>query len=784
MANPFQQQVRQRKLIYITLIVVLFTVSYFWRTVYIRPAAANLALREQDVGEVELSGAAVRLSLTGLRGFATTVLWYQAIEKQKKNQWNELSLLVNSLTALQPHFITPWLFQGWNLAYNVSVESDRARDKLFYISEGTALLARGDRQNRNQPDIRWSVGFFNQHKISNSDETNSLRSLFQLACIHPTERDPNRFRVYDKDGVREIRWSDFQRFTEANPNDKETLARIKRAQDELEKFCIDHPMLIRRLQNGLRKDDVPFKDRRSSEQAFVCDNVDAFIRFLEDSQRIPCIYQDQPPAPPNGWRSLAEMGRDASKDRKKLDERYPPLPPPQEMANGESRAPAPQRPFKDVAKEYDFNSELQDDFEANTLARSWFGYAQEPIPEQGALPGETKPITVPAVQRRPRNIATLIFRTLPALSQTFIAQKYYQEGWFDNEPYTVKGWFPSGKEIEVGDRAKWGLTAWIDAARLWRKFARENHLRFESPLEETNMMNLAEKFREKAGLAAGQAPVQRPEDISPEDRPYYDAYNFIREYNIYRQMSNFGYHYNRANMEEREVASIARKRFFQAEGLRNQFRKEQALRTYRMPDALLAWRDKVLLEERVSPTDPGKKVRALSEAGLDESIQEDSYETQVKYLDLANEVDGPDVRQQLTWFAASNNALGLQATPGAPAGGWILGFSAFPAGFDPRKSFVGNGWIAGPLDGTDDLGNQFYSQSAKSAVDNRYGLVKPPPAPDGPPTLPKVDSTFPGAPIPGGPGAPGSPGSSGPKSPENLPPAITPRGPRPTNGGG
>lgn len=753
MANPFQQQVRQRKLIYISMILVLFTVSYFWRTQFIRPRAAALALREQDVGDVELSGAAVRLSLTGLRGFATTFLWYQAQEMQKKNQWNNLTVMVNSLTTLQPHFITPWLFQGWNLSYNVSVESDKARDKLFYISEGTLLLARGDRQNRNQPDIRWSVGFFNQHKISNSDETNSLRSLFQLACIHPNERDPNRFRVFDKDGNREIRWADFQRYRETNPNDKETLARMDRAVEELKKFCKDHPMLVRRLQNALRKDDVPFKDRRSYEQAFICENVDAFIRFLDDSQRIPCVYEDQPLAPPNGWRSLSEMGRDTSKDRKPLDERYPPMPPPA-LVNGESRAPQPQRPFTDIPNEYDSNSEYPDSFEANTLARAWFGYAQEPIPEQGELPGETKPITVPSVQRRPRNIATLIFRTHPALAQSFIAQKYYQEGWFDDEPYTVRNWLPDGSEIEVGEKSKWGLVAWVDSARLWRKFMRENKLRFESPLEETNKMTLAERYREKAGLLPGQAPTQKPEDISPEDKPNYDAYNYIREYNAYRQMSNAAFHYHRAVMEEREATNTARKRFFQAEGFRNQFRKEQALRTYRLPDALTAWREKVLMEERNSPNEPGKKIKVLSESGQDEAIQEDTYEIQLKYLDLANDVDGPDVRQQLAWTAAALATGGMQAAPGSPQAGWILGLSAFPAGFEPRKSFAGAGWIAGPFDGTDDMGNQFYSQTAKMAIDNRYGLVKPQPSETGtPPLAPPGEGAPPGLPQQGAPSA-------------------------------
>jgi len=727
MANPFQVQSRRRKVAYIGLILALFTVSYFWRTVFIRAKAEELTLREQDMGEMDLSGSAIRLSLSGLRGFVTSYFWFQATDKQKKNQWNELSLNIKSLTTLQPHFITPWLFQGWNLAYNVSVESDRVRDKLYYISEGCLLLARGDRQNRNQPDIRFHIGFFNQHKISNSDETNSLRSLYQLCNIHPVDRDPNRFRVYDKEGKREIRWADFNRFKESNPKDSETLARIDRAQVEFEKFCTEHPMLVRRLQNGLRRDDIPFKDRRTFEQTFICETVDAVIRFLEDSYRLPCLYQDQDMAPPNGWRSLAEMGRDPSKDKRPLSERFPTMPPPLTDALGKSRAPEPQIPFDLVRNEFSQDSDLPDDFESNTCARAWFGFAQEPIPAPSELPGSTKEITNPGVQRRPRNIATLIFRGYPARAQSYIGEKLYQEGWYDDEGYTVRGWFPNGKEPLVGNRRKWALIAWEESGRLWRINARENHLHFDSPIEEANMKNQAEQFRAKYGLISGQAPTVKLEDIPPGDQAIMKAYDFYREYTVYRQMSNFGFHYARANMEEKPATNTARKRFFQAEGFRNQFRKEQALRTYRMPDALVSWRDNVMTEVREVDTPSGKKLaRVLTEAGADSGIQEDSYEIQVKYLDLANDVDGPDIRVQLTLQNSALLASTLQATPGVPAIAGALTLGSQAAGFDPRKSLQGGNLMSGPFDGTDDLGYPLYSDAAKMTIDARYGLMKAP----------------------------------------------------------
>ena len=83
-------------------------------------------------------------SLTDLQREAA--LWIYSMDAFKKNQWNELEFYTHALTKLQPHFVTPWLFQSWNLAYNVSVESDRPFDKYFYIARGVQLLAEGERR--------------------------------------------------------------------------------------------------------------------------------------------------------------------------------------------------------------------------------------------------------------------------------------------------------------------------------------------------------------------------------------------------------------------------------------------------------------------------------------------------------------------------------------------------------------------------------------------------------------------------------------------------------------
>jgi hypothetical protein len=320
MASRFQQQSLWRKLTYFGLIILLLSATLAVRkfpAYGVEGLADKLEIREQNQGDVELTDKALRLTLTGSRGLAVCGLWYAANEKQKKHEWNEVELLVRSLIKLQPHFVSPWLFQSWNLAYNVSVECDRVKDKYFYISRGIQLLAQGDRLNRDNCDMRHFVGFYTQNKMGTSDEQNTLRALYQLSCIDPQERRPERFRrmVNDRQVI------DWERF---------------------EEFCRNHPHLVRRLRESKLRYKTP----------------DDVIDFLASSQKIPCLYEE---------RSSKDEDSDLATGPavRPLDDRFPVLP--------------PQQQFDPNELTYDNYRDLGDNFDNYVGARAWFGYAQDPI---------------------------------------------------------------------------------------------------------------------------------------------------------------------------------------------------------------------------------------------------------------------------------------------------------------------------------------------------------------------------------------------------------------------
>ena len=356
----------------------------------------DLAIREQSRGEVDLLGAIARLTTIGSRGVATCVLWVHAMDAQKKNQWNELELYVRSLTKLQPHFITPWIFQSWNLAYNVSVESDRVNDKYFYITRGIGLLAQGEKQNRDNPDMRWSIGFFTQHKIGQSDETNTLRSLSQLSMIPPNERDPGRFWSVSEGGRQEINLK------------------------ELEDFCQKHPQLVRRLRKGIAP-----REKVGSDPPVPLRAPDEFVQFLEDNYRLPSLWVDSLPSAPGVWKPKEDKF-------KPLADRFPVLPPSHEV-----------RPYQQLPDKTALNDEskLRNEDDAYQVSRAWYSYAQEPLPKPDKLPGENEPIENPVYQRVPRHMMTIIFRGYPAQAQHYTAERLLDEGWFDESGWVIPDWF-------------------------------------------------------------------------------------------------------------------------------------------------------------------------------------------------------------------------------------------------------------------------------------------------------------------------------------------------------
>ena len=282
MANVYQRAAKQRKVIYLAAIGVLLVLSLVVRGTFFRidkkgleevKNTPNLSLTmdgrakiheltELQQGDKELGGAAIQLLLTGSRGLAVSALWLNAIDKQRQQEWNELDISVDSITKLQPHFTAPWLFQSWNLAYNVSVEMDRLNDMYFYIARGISVIAEGESLNRNNPDLRYNAGFYYQNKFGVSDRVTTLRCLYQLSCIPDEDRNPDNLTVVNSDGTRSVNLAAF------------------------EDFCKKYPQFIRRM-----KETRILQDGSEERAQSLARTPDAVVAFLRANRKLPSRYK-------------------------------------------------------------------------------------------------------------------------------------------------------------------------------------------------------------------------------------------------------------------------------------------------------------------------------------------------------------------------------------------------------------------------------------------------------------------------------------------------------------
>src|SRR5579871_4265932 len=58
------------------------------------------------------------VALGGFRGLIANLLWTRANDLQQDEKFFEMAQLANWITKLQPHFVTVWVHQAWNMAYN------------------------------------------------------------------------------------------------------------------------------------------------------------------------------------------------------------------------------------------------------------------------------------------------------------------------------------------------------------------------------------------------------------------------------------------------------------------------------------------------------------------------------------------------------------------------------------------------------------------------------------------------------------------------------------------
>lgn len=128
------------KLLSILLIVGSLACSLFMvPAIAAKAGQAKLTMTERaedsDPPEVSLG-----IAMGAFRGLFVNLLWMRANDMKEQGLFHEAIELSSTITKLQPRFPRVWVFHAWNLAYNISVETQTPQERYQWVMAGVRLL--------------------------------------------------------------------------------------------------------------------------------------------------------------------------------------------------------------------------------------------------------------------------------------------------------------------------------------------------------------------------------------------------------------------------------------------------------------------------------------------------------------------------------------------------------------------------------------------------------------------------------------------------------------------
>ncbi|MDH7598420.1 MAG: hypothetical protein QHH07_02125 [Sedimentisphaerales bacterium] len=108
------------------------------------------------------------VAMGAFRGLVVDILWIRADALKEQGQFFDARQLAEWITTLQPRFPDVWVFQAWNMAYNISVAIPVSRpdQRWHWVKSGYELLRdKGIPLNPKSLALYQELGRIFQHKI-------------------------------------------------------------------------------------------------------------------------------------------------------------------------------------------------------------------------------------------------------------------------------------------------------------------------------------------------------------------------------------------------------------------------------------------------------------------------------------------------------------------------------------------------------------------------------------------------------------------------------------------
>jgi hypothetical protein len=155
---------RVKKILLLALAAALLSANGFLLPVLNRQRGALGITRIEPLENAPPMLAFTTQVLGGFRGLIANALWIRTTQLQDEGKYFEMVQLADWITKLEPHIVTVWQVQAWNMAFNVSVKFSDYSDRWRWVQRGIELLRdEALRYNPEQPllyaDLEWMFQF-------------------------------------------------------------------------------------------------------------------------------------------------------------------------------------------------------------------------------------------------------------------------------------------------------------------------------------------------------------------------------------------------------------------------------------------------------------------------------------------------------------------------------------------------------------------------------------------------------------------------------------------------
>jgi hypothetical protein len=263
------------------LLVIVLIISAGLRLDYINSQRQEMKLiANEPLKNAPPSLAFATVAMGAFRGLVVDVLWIRADRLKEEGQFFDARQLAEWITVLQPRFAQVWVFQAWNMAYNISaaIPDEQVEQRWQWVKNGYELLRdKGIPMNPHSILLYQELARIFQHKIGFiTDNAHKYYKLQLAGEMEPLLGSADN-AWFDALAKAPAQWSDIA----ADPNETALITALKHADKNFEDESRFVGNYLSLRQNPSRFDPAAFRviDRFRGTKAL--NDFDVFAKAWE-----------------------------------------------------------------------------------------------------------------------------------------------------------------------------------------------------------------------------------------------------------------------------------------------------------------------------------------------------------------------------------------------------------------------------------------------------------------------------------------------------------------------